>query len=48
MPFIGSFRSASGVVDGGKRTLNVGAGVCCLTVVGDGGGPFEREREETF
>jgi hypothetical protein len=28
--------------------LNVGAGVCCLTVVGDGGGPFEREREETF
>jgi hypothetical protein len=45
MPFIGSFRSASGVVDGGERTLNVGAGVCCLTVVGDGGGPFEREKK---
>jgi hypothetical protein len=44
MPFIGSFRSASGVVDGGERGLNVG-GVCCLTVVGDGGGPFQNEEE---
>jgi len=39
MPFIGSFRSASGIVDGGERTLNVGG--VCLAVVGDGGGPFE-------
>ncbi len=39
MPFIGSFRSASGIVDGGERALNVGG--VCLAVVGDGGGPFE-------
>ncbi len=37
IPFIGSVRSAIGVVDGGERTFTVGV---CLTVIGDGGGPF--------
>jgi hypothetical protein len=37
IPFIGSFRSARGVVDGGGRGFNAGV---CLTVIGDGGGPF--------
>lgn len=39
MPLIGSVRSASGVVDDGKRGLNVGTTGCLAAAVGEGGGP---------
>lgn len=47
MPLIGSFRSASGVVEDGKRGLNVGAdGGCLAAAVGDGGGTIWINRIE--